>query len=170
MCVPLCIFVPDRELDCLTDTHVKLNILDDMQERLNNSHHKIAFNYDEDTVSLVEETTLTALETSLSNNSDSSAGNAPIALEYYYYEIEAEAPWFNYHGPKIMIPKQESHVTICTTDAIGIIQSQRLFQVIFDSGSNVSKIKRSAMPKGVITTLLGDTKLVKTLASCLKTQ
>ncbi len=31
-------------------------------------------------------------------------------------------------------------------------------------------IKRSALPKGVIIKLLGDTKLVKTLAGCLKTQ
>ena len=30
-------------LDRVTDSHVKLNILDDMQEYLNNSHHKIAF-------------------------------------------------------------------------------------------------------------------------------
>jgi hypothetical protein len=31
-------------------------------------------------------------------------------------------------------------------------------------------ITRSALPKGVITKLLGDTKLVRTLAGCLKTQ
>jgi hypothetical protein len=31
-------------------------------------------------------------------------------------------------------------------------------------------IKRSALPKGVITKLLGDTKLVKTLIGCLETQ
>jgi hypothetical protein len=31
-------------------------------------------------------------------------------------------------------------------------------------------IKRSALPKGVITNLLGDTKLVRTLAGCLKMQ
>jgi hypothetical protein len=37
-CVPACIFVPDRELDCLTDSHVKLNSLNDMQELLNNTH------------------------------------------------------------------------------------------------------------------------------------
>jgi hypothetical protein len=42
-------FVPDKELDCLTSSHVKLNTLDNMQECLSNSHHKIAFDYDEDT-------------------------------------------------------------------------------------------------------------------------
>jgi hypothetical protein len=31
-------------------------------------------------------------------------------------------------------------------------------------------IKRSALPKGIITELLDDTKLVRTLAGCLKTQ
>jgi hypothetical protein len=50
------------------------------------------------------------------------------------------------------------------------IRSQRLFRVLFDSGSNVSMIKRSALPKGVVTKLLGDTKLVRTLVGRLKTQ
>jgi hypothetical protein len=56
---------------------------------------------------------------SLSDNSDSSAGNAFIAFEYYGYEIVAGAPQFNSHGPKIKIPKQELPVTICTADTIG---------------------------------------------------
>ncbi len=29
--------------DRVTNSHVELNILDDMQEFLNNSHHKLAF-------------------------------------------------------------------------------------------------------------------------------
>jgi hypothetical protein len=41
----------------LTDNHVKL-VLVDAQEPFGNSHHKIAFNFDEDTVSLEEEPTL----------------------------------------------------------------------------------------------------------------
>jgi hypothetical protein len=65
---------------------------------------------------------------------------------------------------------KESPVPICTIDTIGTIRSQRLFQVLFDLGLNVSIIKRSALPKGVISKLLGDTKLVRTLAGCLKTQ
>ena len=40
----------------------------------------------------------------------------------------------------------------------------------FDSGSNVSMIKRPALSKGVISKLLGDTKLVRTLTGCLKMQ
>ncbi len=37
-----CVFVLDKELDSLTNSHVKLNTLDNMQECLNNCHHKIA--------------------------------------------------------------------------------------------------------------------------------
>ncbi len=43
------VFVPDEELDGLTNSHDKLNFLDDTQECLNNSHRKIAFDYGEDT-------------------------------------------------------------------------------------------------------------------------
>ncbi len=92
MCVLPCIFVPDRELDFLNDSHVEKDILVDTQELLNDRHHKIAYAYDEDTVSLVEEPTLAILKVSLSYKSDYSAGNASIALEYYQYEIEADAP------------------------------------------------------------------------------
>jgi hypothetical protein len=55
---------------------------------------------------LVEDPTPTTAETLLSNDSDFSAGNAPIAFEYYCYDIEADAPQFNYRGPKLMILNQ----------------------------------------------------------------
>ncbi len=58
--VPLCVFVPDKEGNCLTDSHVKLNSFDDMQECLSNSNHKIGFDYNKDTMSLAEELTLDA--------------------------------------------------------------------------------------------------------------
>ncbi len=74
--VPLCVFVPDKELNCLTDSDIKLNSLDDTQECLSNSNHKIAFDQDKDTMSLVEELTLDTLEVLLSDNTISSAGNA----------------------------------------------------------------------------------------------
>jgi hypothetical protein len=153
----------------LTDSHAKLDTLVDTQESFSTSHHRIALEYDEDTVGLVVDTTLSTSDISTSDNSDSSTGNAS-AFEYECYEVEDGTPWFNYHGPKIKIPKQESPVTISTADTIGTIRSQRLFWVLLDSGSNVSMIKRSALPKGIITKLLGDTKLVRTLAGRLKTQ
>jgi hypothetical protein len=63
-----------------------------MQELLNDSHHKITFHYDEDTTSLVEESTLTTSEVPLSDDSLPSARNTPIVFEYYCYDIEADAP------------------------------------------------------------------------------
>jgi hypothetical protein len=119
------VFVPDRELDLLTDRHVTLDILVDAQEPLTTSHHRIAFEYDEDTVSLVVDPTLSTSDISISDNSNSYAGNAS-AFEYECYEIKDNTPRFNYHGPKIRIPKQESPVTICTADTIGTIRSGRL--------------------------------------------
>jgi hypothetical protein len=107
----------------MTDSNNKLNSLDDTQKCLSNSNHKIAFDYNKDTMSLAEELTLDTSEVSFSNNTISSAGNATIAFEYHCYEIETDAPGFNYHGPKIKIPKQESPVTICTADTVGTIRS-----------------------------------------------
>ncbi len=172
--VPVYVFVPNREPDLLTESHVKLDILVNTQEPLSTSHHRIAFEYDEDTVSLVVDPTLSTLDISISDNSSSSTGNAS-AFEYECYEVKDDAPWFNYHGPKIKIPKQESLVTICTADTIGTIRSQRLFWVLFDSGSNVSIIKRSALPKAlsqsylVIPNLWGPSQVVlrhKKLSQC----
>ncbi len=110
----------------MTDCHVKLDILVDTQEPLSTNHHKIAFGYDEDTVSLVVDPSHSTSDISISDNSKSFAGNAS-AFEYECYEVKDDTPLFNYHGPKIKIPKQESPVTICTTDTIGTIRSQRLF-------------------------------------------
>jgi hypothetical protein len=79
-------------LDFLTDSHIKLDILVDTQEPFKDSHHKVALDYDEDTMSLVEHPILSTFDISLSNNSNSSAGNASTAFEYKCYEIEADAP------------------------------------------------------------------------------
>jgi hypothetical protein len=78
--VPVYVFVPDREPDLLTDSHDKLDILVDTQEPLNTSHHRIGFEYDEDTVNLVVDLTLSTLDTSISDNSDSSTGKC-ISLQ-----------------------------------------------------------------------------------------
>ncbi len=90
--VPFYFFVPDREPDFLTDSHVKLDFLVDTQEPLNTSHHRIAFKYDEDTVSSVDEQTLSTSDMSISNNSNSSAGKASMAFEYECHEIEDDTP------------------------------------------------------------------------------
>jgi hypothetical protein len=84
----LYVFVPDREPDLLTDSHVKLDTPVDTQESLNTSHHRIALDYDEDTVSLVEEQTLATSDILIFDNSNSSAGNASTDFEYECYEIK----------------------------------------------------------------------------------
>ncbi len=86
------VFVPNREPDFLTDSYVKLDILVDSQEPFSASLHKIAFGYDEDTVSLVVDPTLSKLDMLISNNSNSSAGNASTAFEYECYKIKDDTP------------------------------------------------------------------------------
>ncbi len=77
------VFVPDREPDFLSDSHVKLDTRVDTQESFYTSHHKIAFEYDEDMVRLMEEPTLSILDMSIFDNSDSSAVNASKKIEYH---------------------------------------------------------------------------------------
>ncbi len=103
----------------------------------------------------MEESTLATSEISLSDDFNPSTGSASIAFGPYCCEIEADTPQSNYHYTK-------SKGT----------QKMVLYKVkdSFDSGSNVSMIKRLALPKGVITKLLGDIKLVRTLAGLPKTQ
>jgi hypothetical protein len=77
----------------MTDSHVKIDTLVvDIKEPFNTSHRRIAFEYDEDTVSLVEDKTLSTSDKSISNNSNSSAGNAFTAFEYKCHEIEDDSP------------------------------------------------------------------------------
>jgi hypothetical protein len=85
------VFVPDREPDLMTDSHVKLDTLVDTQESFNTSLHRIALEYDEDTVSLVVDPTLSTLKIPISDNSDSSTGNAS-AFEYECYEVKDDTP------------------------------------------------------------------------------
>ncbi len=46
----------------MTDSHVKLDTLVDTQESFSTSHQRIALEYDEDTVSLVVDPTLSTLD------------------------------------------------------------------------------------------------------------
>ncbi len=85
------VYVSDKEPDRLTDSHDKLDTLADTQESFSTSHHRIALEYDEDTVSLVVDLTLSTSDISISDNSDSSAGNAS-AFEYECYEVKDDTP------------------------------------------------------------------------------
>ncbi len=75
----------------MTDSHDKLDILVDTQEPLNASHHRIDFEYDKDTVSLVADSTLSTSDISIYDNSNSSTGNAS-AFEYECYEVKDDTP------------------------------------------------------------------------------
>ena len=138
-----------------------------MRFKLHNQMDKIE--YDEDTNSLVEDSTIVTADYTLSDM-DTSAGNTSMDSEPYCCKMEVEEPHFNYHGWKVMLPKYKLPVTICMADTIGSLQSRRLFQVLLDSGSTVSMIKRSALPEGVLTKEVSQTKIVRTLAGKLKTQ
>jgi hypothetical protein len=75
----------------MTDSHVKLDTLVDTQESFSTSHHRIALEYDEDTVSLVVDPALSTLDISISDNSDSSTGNVS-AFEFECYEVKENIP------------------------------------------------------------------------------
>jgi hypothetical protein len=85
------VFVPNRKPDLLTNSDVKLNTLVDTQKSFSTSHHRIALEYDKDTVSLVVDPTLSTSDIAISNNSDSSTGNAS-AFEYECYEVKDDTP------------------------------------------------------------------------------
>jgi hypothetical protein len=89
--VPVYVFVPDREPDLLTDSHVKLDTLVDTQESFSTSHHRIALEYDEDTVSLVVDPTLSTSDILISDSSYSSTGNTS-AFEYECFEVKDDTP------------------------------------------------------------------------------
>jgi hypothetical protein len=89
--VPRYVFVPDKEPDLLTDSHDKLDILVDTQELLNTSHHRLGFEYDEHTVSLVVDPTFSTLDILISDNSNSSTRNTS-AFKYECYEVKDDTP------------------------------------------------------------------------------
>ncbi len=89
--VPVYVFVPDREPGLLSDSHVKLDTLVDAYKSFSTSHHRIALEYVEGTVSLVVDPTLSTSDISISDNSDSATGNTS-AFEYECYEVKDDTP------------------------------------------------------------------------------
>ncbi len=75
----------------MTDSHVQLGTLVDKQESFSTSHHRMALEYDEDSMSLVVDPTLSTLDILISDNSNSSTGNA-TAFEYECYEVKDDTP------------------------------------------------------------------------------
>ncbi len=66
-----------------------------------------------------------------------------------------------------VIPQHQTLVTICMTNIIGAVCSRWLFRVLFDSGSNVCMIKKSALPHNLLLKELSTSQDVKTLAGRL---
>ena len=100
-----------------------------------------------------------------SQGTNYSAGTESIdTLEVH--KLGTEDVSFNYRGPKVL-PRNKFSVIICTADTIGTLHSQRLFQVLLDSGSNACLIKRSALQQGIKVKELSAKKSFNTLAGKL---
>ena len=151
--------------------------LDDLAPFAAKKYVTASFNYDDDTVTLVDEPTESTGELTFSD-SDTSAGNAShcSAMDFEYIEdecfnFEVDFPQIYYSGPKVIkAPANETPVTILTANTIGLAKSRRLFRVLLDSGSTVSMIKKSCLPKHAVLTELAEQKSVTTLSGKLKSQ
>jgi hypothetical protein len=89
-----------------------------------------------------------------------STGNA-FSLNIFAADLDEME--FNYHNLKV-IPQHETPVAICTANTIGAVLSRRLFRVLFDSGSNVCMIKKSALPHNLILKDLSSLQDMNTIA------
>jgi hypothetical protein len=133
------------------------------------------FVYDDDTVPLVEDQTKTTGRLSFSDL-DTSAGNASHLDNDFDFELEDECfnnVEFNYLGPKAKIIKpraNESPIIIITANTIGCARSRRFFRALCDSGSTVSMIKRSCLPKDAVLKDMAEEESIRTLAGKLKSQ
>eukprot|EP00957_Ditylum_brightwellii_P164121 12496046-Ditylum_brightwellii.AAC.2 len=66
------------------------------------------------------------LDSAASPCTETSARNVSLStLEVY--QLEAEGTSYNYRGPKVII-KNETLVTICTSNTIGHLQSRKLLK------------------------------------------
>ena len=126
--------------------------------------------YDHDSTNASAPSLIEIVNDNSSVDSLSSAGNATCLLSIENFQTEVDQFHDNYHGPKIVLPTNELHVTICTTNTINMVKSSRLSQVLLDSSSTVSFIKRTALPPMVITKTISVTRHVTTLAGKLQTQ
>ena len=146
----------------------KLSICDENQNTGNKNYYcNDYFNTLEFDADSIEFSNPTATTDELSC-SDESVGNASIASEECF-DVE-DKPQFNYRGPKVLPTKNETPVTICTTNTIGMVKSRRLFRVLLDSGATCSLIKRSCLPKNCQTKAISSSKKVSTLAGKIKSQ
>eukprot|EP00804_Cyclotella_cryptica_P018077 CCRYP_017618-RF/>CCRYP_017618-RF protein AED:0.32 eAED:0.31 QI:0/0/0/1/0/0/2/0/448 len=153
------------EVELDNDSVDKLSLVIDNNDSF--FKNRLFLKYDDDSGSIPP--SLEEVDDSSSDDSFFSAGNADFS-PYDCFDLEFDEPRYNYHGPKIIVPRHECPVTICTADTIGAVKSRRLLRVLLDSGSTVSLIKRSALPPKVVTKEISDTKNISTLAGKLQAQ
>ena len=150
--VPPIVFVSD-DCDAIDQSfnvaETKLNVEDDASTSYFPPSKKSkcfsTIDYDDDSASFIHSSTSSTADCTLSDD-DVSVRNA-FSLTHYAADLDKIE--INYHGPKV-IPWHETPVTICTANTIGAVRSRHLFRVLFDSGSNVCMIKKSALPHNLI--------------------
>ena len=161
----MCIDVPDMEVDPEVSNVAKLCIVTDKNDISFKNGNLL--NYDDDSGSILP--SLEEVDDSSTDDSFS-AGNANPFPNHECFELEFEETTYNYHRPKIIMPRRECPVTICTADTIGAVKSRRLLRVLLDCGLTVSMIKRSVLPPKVVTKTISETKNISTFAGKLQAQ
>ena len=167
--VPPIVFVSDN-CDAINQSFnnagTKLNVEDDVSTSYFPPSKKskcfFTIDYDDNSVSFIHSSTSSTADCTLPDDAIS-IGNA-FSLTHYAADLDEIE--INYHGPKV-IPQHETPVTICMANSIGAVCSRCLFRVLFDSGSNVCMIKKSALPHNLILKELSTLQDVKTLAGRL---
>ena len=79
--------------------------------------------YNDDSTCPLTLTLVEFVDDDSSVDSLSSTGNATYLSTLETFQMEVEQPRYNYHGPKIVLPTNESPVTICTADTINMVKS-----------------------------------------------
>ena len=146
--VPPIVFVSDNcnAIDqSFNVAETKLNVEDDVSTSYFPPSKKSkcfsTIDYDDNSVLFIHSSTSSTADCTLSDD-NISIGNAFLLT---HYAADLDEIKINYHGPKIII-WHETPVTICMANTIGAVRSRCLFVVLFDSGSNVCMIKKSALP------------------------
>jgi hypothetical protein len=84
--------------------------------------NRILLKYNDESISVLP--SLEEVDDSSTDGSDFSAGSANLFPNHECFELEFEEPRYNYHGPKIIVPRRECPVTICTADTIWAVKSR----------------------------------------------
>ncbi len=81
--------------------------------------------YDDSTCASVSNL-IEVIDDDSSVDSLSSTGNATYLSTLETFQMEADQPHYNYHGPKFVLPANESLATICTADIINMVKGHIL--------------------------------------------